>query len=181
MPLVKRGEIVTDRYIAVLDDAPIADEVAVLVPAARFLADTVDFAARNAPTGVIWPNNRPVSELVPHLDRLALVALVFPNYRDGRAYSQARALRERYGFRGEVRATGEVLRDQLGFMVRTGFDAFDVKKEADAHAFAAAVGRYSIVYQPAADGRTSALRARLTQPHIRVEPSLVSTSRETVS
>lgn len=164
MPLVKRGEIVVDRFMAVLDDAPVPDETAVLVPAARFLADSADLAGRAAPTGVTWPNNRAVAELAPHLDRLALVALVFPTFRDGRAYSQARALRERYGFRGELRATGEVLRDQLGFMVRAGFDAFDAKKDADAAAFVAAVGHYSVVYQPAADGRASALRARLTHP-----------------
>jgi uncharacterized protein (DUF934 family) len=92
------------------------------------------------------------------------VALVFPNFRDGRAYSQARLLRERYGFRGELRATGEVLRDQFLFLVRAGFDAFEVKKDVDVAAFAAAVARYSVFYQPTADGRPSALRARLAQP-----------------
>ena len=115
---------------------------------------------RPAPTGVLWPNNHGVAELVPHLDRLALVALVFPSFRDGRAYSQARLLRERHGFRGELRATGDVLRDQFLFLTRAGFDAFEVKKDADAAAFASALARYSVFYQPAGDGRMSALRAR---------------------
>ena len=113
---------------------------------------------------MLWPNDRNVAELAPHLDRLALVALVFPNFRDGRAYSQARLLRERYGFRGELRATGEVLRDQFLFLARAGFDAFEVKKDADAAAFAAAIARYSVFYQPTGDGRPSALRARLARP-----------------
>ena len=115
---------------------------------------------------MLWPNNRKVAELAPHLDRLALVALVFPSFRDGRAYSQARLLRERYGFRGELRATGDVLRDQFLFLVRAGFDAFEVKKDADAAAFAEAVGRYSVFYQPTGDGRPSALRQRLIHPLI---------------
>jgi uncharacterized protein (DUF934 family) len=161
MPLVKRGAIVADRFVSLADDEPVPDDVAVLVPAARFLADSADFAARTAATGVVWPNNKPVSELAPHLDRLALIALVFPNFKDGRAYTQARILRERYGYAGELRATGDVLRDQLVFMVRAGFDAFEVKKEADAKAFSAAVGHYSVVYQPTADGRASALQRRL--------------------
>ena len=77
-----------------------------------------------ASTGVIWPNNRDVDDLVPYLDRLAVVALVFPSFRDGRAYSQARLLRERHGYRGELRATGQVLRDQFVFMLRAGLRRF---------------------------------------------------------
>ena len=160
MRLVKSGHVIDDRYVRVLDDAPIPDDVPVLVPAARFLADVADIARREAPTGVLWPNNRKVAELAPHLDALALVALVFPSFRDGRAYSQARLLRERYGFRGELRAAGEVLRDQFQFLLRSGFDAFEVKKPADAAAFAQAAARFSVFYQPSADGRLPALRRR---------------------
>ena len=93
MPLVKRGRIVADPYVRVVDDAPVADDVAVILPAARFLADAAELAQRAAPTGVLWPNDRRVAELAPWLDRLALVALAFPSFRDGRAYSQARQLR----------------------------------------------------------------------------------------
>ena len=106
MPLVKDGEIVADRYVRILDDAPIPANGAVLVPAERFLAEAAELTARSAETGVLWPNNRDIDELAPYLDKLALVALVFPKFQDGRAYSQARILRERLGFRGELRATG---------------------------------------------------------------------------
>ena len=163
MRLVKGGEIVEDRYVRVLDDAPLPEGGAVLLPAARFLADSAELAGRNAPVGVLWPNNRRVTELAPHLDHVALVALVFPSFRDGRAYSQARLLRERYGFRGELRATGDILQDEFGFLVRAGFDALEVKKDSDAPAFAAALARYSVFYQPAADGRPSAFRRRLSE------------------
>jgi uncharacterized protein (DUF934 family) len=110
---------------------------------------------------VVWPNNRDLDVLLPHLDRLAVVALVFPSFRDGRAYSQARLLRERYDFRGELRATGDVLRDQFQFLMRAGFDSFEVKKPADALVFAKAAARYSVFYQQSADGRAPVPRRRL--------------------
>ena len=163
MPLVKAGCIVEDRYVRVLDDALVPEGVAVILPAARLIADARALVLRQAPTGVVWPNDRRIAELAPYLDWIALVALVFPSFRDGRAYSQARLLRERHQFRGELRATGQVLRDQLLFMQRAGFDAFDVTKPGDAAAFAEAVHRYSVFYQPTGDGRTSTLRARLSR------------------
>jgi uncharacterized protein (DUF934 family) len=164
MRLVKSGHVVDDRYVRILDDAPIPDDVPVIVPAARFLADAADIARREAPTGVLWPNNRKAAELAPHLDRLALVALVFPSFRDGRAYSQARLLRENYGFRGELRATGDVLRDQFMFLVRAGFDAFEVKKDADVEAFANEIARHTVFYQPTGDGRLAVARVRHALP-----------------
>jgi uncharacterized protein (DUF934 family) len=138
---------------------------AVLISAARFLVDPEALSRRAGVTGVIWPNNRDVEDLAPHLDRLALVALVFPTFRDGRAYSQARLLRERLGYRGELRATGQVLRDQFLFMLRAGFDSFDVRKESDAEAFANTVMRYSVFYQPTGDGRMTALHRRMMLRH----------------
>src|SRR5947208_2090931 len=160
MPLVKAGQIIEDRFVRVLDDAPVPEGIAVILPATRLLADAGQLLLRQAPTGVIWPNERKVAELAPYLDWLALVALVFPNFRDGRAYSQARLIRERHQFRGELRATGQVLRDQLLFLQRAGFDAFEVTKEKDAAVFAEIAQRYSVFYQPTGDGRRSARQAR---------------------
>ncbi len=161
MPLIKNGRIVEDRYVHILDDAPLPGSVPVILPAARFLADAAKILQHDAPVGVLWPNNRKVAELAPYLDRLALVALVFPTFKDGRAYSQARLLRERYGYRGELRATGQVLRDQFLFLVRAGFDVLDAAKASDADAFAAALARYTVFYQTAGEGRVSAARLRL--------------------
>lgn len=161
MPLIRNAELADDRYMRILDDAPLPDEGAILIPAARFLAGAEDILRRSGATGVIWPNDRDVSALAPWFDRLALVALVFPAFKDGRAYSQARSLRERFRFRGEIRATGDVLRDQFLLMHRAGFDAFEVRKPEDAQAFCEALQRYNIFYQPAADGQESVLRRRL--------------------
>ncbi len=165
MPLVKGGKITTDPLVHVADDAEIPGEGAILISAARFLGDAEALSLRAGGTGVTWPNNRDLDDLVPYIGRLVAVALVFPTFRDGRAYSQARLLRERHGYRGELRATGQVLRDQFVFMLRAGFDAFEVRKEADAEAFAATVKRYSVFYQPTGDGRITALHRRMQLRH----------------
>jgi uncharacterized protein (DUF934 family) len=165
MPLVKGGRVATDIFVHVADDAELPGDGAVLISAARFLENPEAISRRLGKTGVVWPNNRDVDDLVPYLDRLAMVALVFPTFRDGRAYSQARLLRERYGFKGELRATGQVLRDQFVFMLRAGFDAFEVRKDADAEAFTNTAKRYSVFYQPTGDGRLTALHQRMQLRH----------------
>src|SRR6202795_387594 len=163
MPLVENGHIVEDRYVRVADDAPIPDRVPVIVSAKRFLAEADALIRRDGSLGVLWPNDRRVAELQPWLGHLALIALNFPKFRDGRAYSQARLLRETFGFRGTLRASGDILRDQFHFLVRAGFDSFEVRKAGDATAFAKSVARYSVFYQPSADGRVPALRRRLQE------------------
>ena len=165
MPLVKNGKIITDIFVHVPDGAELPEGTAVLVSSARFLENPQALLDRFEKLGVIWPNNRDVDELAPFLDRLAVIALVFPTFRDGRAYSQARLLRERYGYDGELRATGQVLRDQFMFMLRAGFDALEAKKESDADAFAVTARRYSVFYQPTGDGRLTALHRRMQQRH----------------
>jgi uncharacterized protein (DUF934 family) len=165
MPLVKGGKITDDIFIHVADGTELPAEGSVLVSAPRFLDDPEALFVRSGKVGVIWPNNRDVEDVVPYLERLAVVALVFPTFRDGRAYSQARLLRERFLYRGELRATGQVLRDQFVFMLRAGFDAFEVKKQADAEAFAQTVQRYSVFYQPTGDGRITALHRRMQLRH----------------
>ena len=173
MPLVEGGRLVEDRYLRVTDDAPVPDRVPVIVPARRFLADAGELTRRDGSLGVAWPNDRRVAELAPWLGHIALLALEFPKFRDGRAYSQARLLREQYGFRGTLRATGDILRDQFNFLVRAGFDSFEVKKPADARVFAEAAARFSVFYQPSADGRLPALRRRLQgAPAVRVHDAV---------
>ncbi|HWX04973.1 MAG TPA: DUF934 domain-containing protein [Bradyrhizobium sp.] len=165
MPLVKDGKITDDAFVHVADDADIPADGAILISSARFLENAEALSQRAGQTGVIWPNSRDVDDLVPWLERLAVVGLVFPTFRDGRAYSQARLLRERFNYRGELRATGQVLRDQFLFMLRAGFDAFEVKKPADAEAFANTVKRYSVFYQPTGDGRMTTLHRRMMLRH----------------
>lgn len=91
--------------------------------------------------------------LIPHFDRLALIEVSFPTFRDGRGYSAARILREA-GYSGELRAAGDVLVDQLFFMRRCGFDSFAPERPLDAADTARALSLWDEVYQPTADGRT---------------------------
>lgn len=179
MPLIKNGVVTEDPYVAVSDDAALPEaRVAVMVTAARLMADPEAVLGRGAPVAVIWPNNKNIAALAPFLDRLAVVALVFPTFRDGRAYSQVRILRERFGFAGEVRATGEVLRDQFVFLVRAGFDALEARKPEDAAAFATALARYSVFYQPTGGSRTPASRLR-AERLTTASRSIVETGAET--
>lgn len=165
MPLVNGGKIADDSFVKLAVDTPLPESGDILVPAERFLGEAEGLVRRGGKVGVIWPNNRDIDKLVPYLGKVAAVALVFPTFRDGRAYSQARLLRERYNYRGELRATGQVLRDQFVFMLRAGFDSFEVKKQADAEAFMQTAERYSVFYQPTGDGRITALHRRMQLRH----------------
>lgn len=104
----------------------------------------------NATAVRLEPDDDPRA-LLPHLDRISLVEIAFPKFRDGRGYSSARILREA-GYAGELRAEGEVLVDQIGFMRRCGFDSFAPTRPLDLAAVERALDRYAHVYQPAADG-----------------------------
>lgn len=161
MPLIENGHIVEDRFVRVSDEDALPEGVPVLIGIDRFLKDAEALKGRQAPVGVIWPNNRPIAEIAPYLGQLSLIALNFPIFRDGRAYSQARLLRERLGWTGPLRAIGNVLRDQFLLMQRSGFDQIEAVKEADAEAFDESVHRYTVFYQPATDERPSLLRQRL--------------------
>ncbi len=140
-----------DPWTALADaDSVPASDAPLLVSAARLEGDE-SFGDR--PLGVLLTVSDPVEALATRLNRLSLVALDFPKFRDGRALTAARLLRERYGFRGEVRAVGDVLRDQAFHMVRCGFDAFIPADGATAQEWARSAGRHRHVYTVAADGR----------------------------
>jgi uncharacterized protein (DUF934 family) len=152
MPLLKNGALVDDRWRRLADDDPLPGPDAVIVTLARWRADRA-LAGRNGPLGLALKNSEPVQPLANEIHHFELVALEFPKFTDGRAYSQARLLRERLGFAGELRATGQVLPDQLFFMRRCGFDAFDLAKGEPVEAWQRGMASFSVFYQPAADGR----------------------------
>lgn len=159
MPLIRDGRGVDDPWVAVADGAPLPDGVPVIVSLQRWQAERDLLVERNAPVGVRLKSSELADTIAADAGRLALIALEFPAFRDGRAYSTARLLRERHGFKGELRAVGQVLRDQFLFMQRCGFDAFEVD-EAQAAAWQQAIGEFSVFYQPTGDGRPSAVQLR---------------------
>ena len=144
MPLVKHGSITADLFVHIADSAELPGDGAILVTAARFLEDPEGLLKRAGKVGVIWPNNRDLDDLIPYLDRLAAVALVFPIFRDGRAYSQARILRERYGWRRELRAIGFTTRWQAvrNVLVRGGYRLvpLGLRRAASRRVFVSVIG-----------------------------------------
>jgi uncharacterized protein (DUF934 family) len=160
MPLLKNGEVAADPWQHVAAGEAVPPTGPVVVPLERWKAERDTLLARNTPLGVRLGSAQPVAELAADLDRLELIELEFPKFIDGRAYTQARLLRERYGYRQELRATGDVLRDQLQFMRRCGFDAFEIADPNAVEAWRAAVAEIDVFYQPAADDRVPVFRLR---------------------
>jgi uncharacterized protein (DUF934 family) len=125
----------------------------VLVSLARFQKDRDALLARNTPIGVKLASDQNPQVLADDLSRLSLVALEFPKFRDGRAFSWARILRTRLGFTGEIRAVGDFLFDQVNYQHRVGFDAWEVPDHFTVEMFHKALNEMTDVYQPSADGK----------------------------
>jgi uncharacterized protein (DUF934 family) len=154
-------------WIDLADDAPVPDGAAVIVSAARLAVARGAIPA--ALLGVrIGPADR-VETIARDLECVDLVVVTFAKFRDGRGYSTARLLRERCVYRGDLRAEGDVFRDQLAFMIRCGFSSFALKDRAPQAALDAALRRFSVVYQPAADGAPPIWRRRAERVRIAAE------------
>ena len=148
MPLLEAGRPIADRYVAVPDDAPLPDAPA-LIPLARLAA--VD-PGRNAELGVQVASTTRPEDLAPYLDRVTLVAIEFPKFRDGRGFTIARTLRERYGYTGEIRAVGHFVPDQHSQLLRCGFTTVAVPEGADLAPWQAALGAFQVAYQADVSG-----------------------------
>ncbi|WP_374485904.1 DUF934 domain-containing protein [Zoogloea sp.] len=132
--ILKHGEIVADRWQPIAADASaahIADAIAaggpLLLPLPLWLAHRAELEPQRA--GVLLVAEDGLDAVLPRLDDIPLIAIHFPVFTDGRGYSLARLLRSRHGYRGELRAVGDVLRDQLYFLHRCGFDAFALRAD----------------------------------------------------
>jgi uncharacterized protein (DUF934 family) len=149
MGLIRNGRIETDDWLW-LEAAAEADAVPahgrVIVPLGVW-QDAHDALLARGDIGVWLDGADEPSALAGDVGHLPLIAVHFGKFNDGRGYSAARLLRERYGFAGELRAFGDVLRDQLLFMQRSGFDAFQLREDQDAHAALAAFGELRTTYQ----------------------------------
>jgi uncharacterized protein (DUF934 family) len=160
MALIKDGELVEDSFTDVSGAETLPAAGALLVSCEQWQAHRATLLARGTPLGVRLRSDQAPELIAADLSRLSLVALEFPKFRDGRAYSYARLLRERHGFTGELRAVGEVLLEQLFFMLRTGFNAFELDSADPLRAYQTALGDLSVFYQPTGDGRATALQLR---------------------
>jgi len=132
----------------------------VILSLARFQAEGDALLSQGRAVGVRLNPDEEVEALAYDLPRLALVALSFPKFLDGRHYSNVQILRERYEFQREIRAVGDVLREQAYYMYRSGFDAFEPADDSTPEQWEHAVRRFRHVYQRAVDGRVPAFAER---------------------
>ena len=164
MPLTTVDGFKTDSFVMLSDDAPLPEAGGAIVSLERFRRDRHQLIARNAPIGVRLRSDQSPEQLGEDVRRLSLVALEFPKFRDGRAFSWARLLRTRLGFRGEIRAVGDFLYDQIAYQRRVGFDAWELPEGFTNEAFRRAFSEITQVYQPSADGRRTIAALRGDRP-----------------
>ena len=169
MLLIKNRGLCEDTWFTADDESPLPKSGALIVGLDRWRAERETLLARRQPLGIRLRSDQPPAQIVDDLTHFAVVALEFPKFADGRAFSYARLLRERYGYRGEVRAVGAPVIDQALFLHRCGFDAIEVAAGTSADAWLKAQARISVTYQTAADGRAPVYRQRRPQPAARAE------------
>jgi uncharacterized protein (DUF934 family) len=153
------GKYIKDRKPAVdewtpftgLEDVESLPTGDIYVPLEEWVNARDKLFGRNSRLGVALKNTDDVTLIQDDLESLDLIVLEFPKMADGRAFTQARLLRERLGFKGEIRATGDVLHDQLFYMQRCGFNAFELRDGQDVTGSLKAFTEMNVTYQPAAD------------------------------
>jgi uncharacterized protein (DUF934 family) len=159
MPLLRQRKVVADEWATLVDstgESPPADDVPLIVPFAKFRENADAYRARKGRLGIRLSPADKVEDLAPELPRLSLVAIEFTGPGEGRGYSQAKLLRARYRFAGEVRAVGHVKQDQVYLMARVGIDAFDLSPSEKPEEAIATLDRFKSAYTPGA--RLPALR-----------------------
>jgi len=157
--LIKDGAYAEDVYARVADDAALPDG-AVIVSLARFQKDRDALLARNTPVGIRLQASENPESLGADVHHFSLIALEFPKFRDGRAFSWARMLRTRLVFTGEIRAVGDFLYDQVNYQHRVGFDAWEVPDTFTIEMFHRALTEMTNVYQPSTDGKKTIRQLR---------------------
>jgi uncharacterized protein (DUF934 family) len=147
--LIKQRLVTDDRWVLVREAAGLADlpdGVPIIVPLKLWIERRAALIARGDVGVWLAPDEDPAA-LQADVARLPLIAIDFPQFTDGRGYSHARLLRDRYGYQGELRATGDVQRDQLYYLAQCGFDAFAIRDDKDARAALAGLDDFSDGYQ----------------------------------
>ena len=161
--IIKNGEVIDERWHllpldATLDGISNSDDL--IVPLGLWLESSHALKVRDGGLGVWLQSHEQIEEIADDLQFFQVIALDFPVFTDGRHFSTARLLRERYGYKGEIRAIGDVLRDQLFFMHRCGFDAFAVRPDRDPYDALKGLSDFSVTYQTGVDQPLPLFRRR---------------------
>ena len=159
--IIRDGAIVNDDWTLIASDHDTAlPNGKLIVPLKVWALRKTELLARAEPIGVWLDGHGDVATLADSVDQLALIAINFPKFADGRGYSAAALLRTRYGFKGELRAIGDVLRDQIFYMQRVGFNAFAARADKDIVDALRALTDFSETYQGATDQPVPLFRRR---------------------
>lgn len=154
--IIRNGVVALDDWgVLRLEEGDAPESAAVpagriIVPLKVWLAQRATLQARTE-IGVWLDSDEHAEDLADDLARLAVVAVNFPKFNDGRGYTIAYRLRVRLGYKGELRAIGDVLRDQLFYMNRVGFDAYETRADKDVHEALKGLADFSVRYQASAD------------------------------
>ena len=166
--IIRQRQAVADNWqllkAAANADITVLPEGDVIVPLDVWLTQRDALTARAGRLGVWLDSHEDPAVISADLKYFAVVAVNFPQFVDGRGYSIARSLRERYGWRGELRAIGDVLRDQLFYLSRCGFDAFALRPDQDANAALSAFDDFSDAYQTSVERPLPLFRRRGATP-----------------
>ncbi len=160
MPVLKGGKRIEDSWTSLPSGDEIPAEGPLIVNLAQWREERDALCARRDPLGILLASHESPEEIADELDHFSLVCLDFPVFNDGRSHSSARLLRERYGYDGELRAVGDVLLEQLHFLHRNGFDAFDLDSEHPEEDWRIAEADMQLWYQPTGDERTTVIELR---------------------
>lgn len=160
MPLIKDRAIAEDVWHDVTEDEAVATDGPIIVSLDQWNQFRNLLIGRNAPLGIRLRSDQPPELIEDFLDRFELIAIEFPVLQDGRGFSYARLLRERFGYEGEIRAIGQVAQDQIFFMQRCGFNSYALPEDRDVDGAIKAVDEITVAYQPAADNANSRIRKR---------------------
>lgn len=159
--LIRDRQIVDNDYVLLADDAALPAGGKVIVTLARWQKEAAALRASGLVVGVRIPNTLDVATAWPELADRPLINVEFPGFGDGRAYTQAQLLRDRYHYAGEIRASGAaVVRDQIHGMDRCGINGFELRADQDATVCLTAFDDFRRAYQPAADRRDIVSRLR---------------------
>ncbi|MGI0116251.1 DUF934 domain-containing protein [Zooshikella sp. RANM57] len=160
--IIKNQEVISDTY-TFYSSYTSGDVLAErsIIPIDDFLANPTQFEQHSGSVGVWLDSHHEPEVLSPYIHQLAVIAINFPSFTDGRGYSIARILRERLGYQGELRAVGDILHDQLFYLKRCGFDAFKLHAEKDPEEALRGLNAFSVSYQGANDHPQPLFRRRL--------------------
>ncbi|WP_028240954.1 DUF934 domain-containing protein [Stutzerimonas azotifigens] len=162
--IIKNGQVIDESWHLLPKDTPfesVSNSDDVIVPLAMWLEHGRALTIRDGGLGVWLESDEQVEDIADSLQHFQVIALNFPVFTDGRHFSSARLLRERYGYKGEVRAIGDVLRDQLFMMHRCGFDAYAIRPDRDPYDALQSLKDFTESYQAAVDQPEPLFRRRL--------------------